>query len=580
VTKGTTKNSSQPDHSEDNSSDIIDYSSDTSNGAKEERDKNVVSKKEKAGRKTKVVKKCHGFNIPENSPLTTELNSFVLKSFIQMYTSRINETEKDELVSIKMSKSNMSNENSRYLDESKFLIFKEGKIRLDYFKEFALKSVSSDIVRSIAQERVVLEFLLSVWPDEKSEVVLQMDNLATFFNDWSTIFFKFGEYAIAQESELSKAVEVIKNYQADSFLSLFIDPRNARKIFSKLYYGVVRRSCMEYLQRENLQSTTIYQTISNLALWSKYDCDSFLVDETQFNEENILMLISKNHSYPLSVMHDRIWEILNPSFQSLLEKSHHKNIKYPEIIDAKHNTILMLSTLYTTAEILYKNKTKRDLIPNYMSLFESLSEFVHKLIKYKIYSEIKVISDLNFTELKQYYRKPQSLLKAEQDDEIPEKMGRGKSLFKNMIADVKNSITAFDEIKQQKKSKKEKEVAKSREEQLQKDAMEQQRKVFQDYLIKEKEKLKFPVVNAKSIERPLELPGENTIDVTKLSLVNNSNNDLSSSSIDALKISPVNDVSLSDIQNVVVDESHKNNSEDNNSDLIDTTPISTTSQVL
>ena len=139
--------------------------------------------------------------------------------------------------------------------------------------------------------------------------------MSSFFNDLSTNFFRFGEYAISKDEDLKYSIEILKTHQTESFLSLFSDIRNSRKIFSKLFYGVCRKSILIYLENSNQTNSSIYHAFSELPVWSKFDCDSFKVDEESFQ----MIKIGHSGASPLSVMHDRIWEILNPAVQRLIQ---------------------------------------------------------------------------------------------------------------------------------------------------------------------------------------------------------------------------------------------------------------------
>ena len=128
-----------------------------------------------------------------------------------------------------------------------------------------------------------------------------------------------------------------------------------------------------------------------LPQWSRYDCNSFEIDENQFAQNNSLSLdFESSSSYPLSVMHDRIWEILNPAVQFLLNRESIANPNF-DCLEADQNVLLFATSLYITADSLYKNQVKRDLVPNYVLLFEVLAEFVQKLLKYKIFVELHVL---------------------------------------------------------------------------------------------------------------------------------------------------------------------------------------------
>ena len=77
-------------------------------------------------------------NIPESIDATEDLKNYILKAFIESASNQIK--DKDKIIKIQRSlqASSVRDANLKYFDERNFLIFKDGNIRLDYFKKFAL----------------------------------------------------------------------------------------------------------------------------------------------------------------------------------------------------------------------------------------------------------------------------------------------------------------------------------------------------------------------------------------------------------------------------------------------------------
>jgi len=411
--------------------------------------------------------------IPDTVNANDDLGDYLWKSVASIVSRRLKK-QKNNKVTNAISIAKESSSKGGYWKTGSFEIFKKGTISLTNFKSFALTSVKSDIKRNIMQERIVLEYILSVlinYDNRKDQnELLQMDNLSSFLNDLSSTFHKFVEYAINKEEELKKAINFLKFNHTESILNLFTDVRNSRKIFSKLFYGIVRKSIIEFLTTIKLTDNSVFEATMELPLWSKFDCDSFEVDEANFKSNNDISFPAEPCSYPLSVMYDRIWEILNPSVQYLLRGENKANLTY-DCLDEKHNCLLFVTSLYMTAKSIYKNQVKRDLIPNYVTLFEVLSEFVQKLLKYKIFVNVDIISDLNFLDLEKYYVSIPPGSDDEENNNQKKKAGengRGKSYFKSMIEQVVNSTTMFERMQLERiqKRKKLKEDQVKKEERL------------------------------------------------------------------------------------------------------------------
>jgi hypothetical protein len=458
--------------------------------------------------------------IPDTVNANDDLGDYLWKSVASIISRRLKK-KKNNKVTNAISIAKESSSKGVYWKKGSFEIFKKGTISLTNFKNFALTSANSDIKRNIMQERIVLEYILSVLINYDNRTdqneLLQMDNLSSFLNDLSSNFHKFVEYAINKEEDLQKAINSLKFNHTESILNLFTDVRNARKIFSKLFYGIVRKSVIEFLTTINLKDNSVYEAIMELPLWSKFDCDSFEVDEANFKSNNNISS-PEPCSYPLSVMYDRIWEILNPSVQYLLRGEMKANLKY-DCLDDKQNCLLFITSLYMTAKSLYKNQVKRDLIPNYVKLFEVLSEFVQKLLKYEIFVDVNTISDLNFLDLEKYY----VVIPPGSDDEENNNQkkkagenGRGKSYFKSMIDQVVNSITMFERIQMERIQKRKKVKEDKIKEEKRAAELKKQAKIVEEYIAQRAEKKQFALIAAEIKEKVTNDMVENLIMVKNI----------------------------------------------------------------
>jgi hypothetical protein len=392
---------------------------------------------------------------PNDVSMIEDLKGHILKAF----NANCNNKSKDsnankfrhEIISL-------DNENSKYYNAENFLIFKNGNIELETFKNILVNTASQDIRKSLLQERIILEFILTIIRSDNASSQIDspklpaIENLALWLNGLNLVFYKFGETAVNNDSELTSSLNQLAFVHTDSLLSMFKDIRNCRKMFSKLFYGSTRKSLLKYLFNESsTEQSSLYDSILVLQEWSQFDCNSFEVDEGLYQRRVNQFLgdekgLSIESYYPLSVMHDHIHELLYPSMKCLIDAKFVAHADYSSI-DAEVNRTLYIYALCMTAELLYKNKTKRDLIPDYVQLYDLMTQFVDSMLSYEIFPNVKKFSDIDFYNVDQYF-------KIKEDQIVPvEKSnpkGRGRNLFKIYLQKYSDSIAAFIDINRKK----------------------------------------------------------------------------------------------------------------------------------
>jgi len=219
--------------------------------------------------------------IPDSFSNTANLREHLVKAFIDNMPSKIDTTN---IVS-PLDLSNNSSAQNKHCSSDNFKVFQKGTIQLGNFTSIVLQITKADIAKGLMQERMILEFVLTMIGNmDDSKKLPLFDNLASWLNGLNSVFYKFG--SCVTEKVLGNVQSQLSYFNiSESFLSMFKDIRNTRKFFSKLFYGCTRKSIIKYFAERFDNDHFIVNQLKQLKDWSKYDCDSFQIDEDSYSQK-------------------------------------------------------------------------------------------------------------------------------------------------------------------------------------------------------------------------------------------------------------------------------------------------------